>query len=170
MKYFLVVSYEVLHCILFALPRYRFCNGLKSAILRLQGNSIGRRIVYYPGIKINPARNLIIGDDVDMAWGVLITTKGGVHIGNRTLVGYGTKIFSANHIIPSGSGSIFGSGHEDQLVYIGHDVWIGAGSVILPGVSIGDGAVVAAGSIVTKDVPEYAIVGGNPAKLIKERD
>lgn len=54
-------------------------------------------------------------------------------------------------------------------VHIGNDVWIGAGSVILSGLSIGDGSVIAAGSIVTKDVEPYSIVGGNPAKIIKKR-
>jgi acetyltransferase-like isoleucine patch superfamily enzyme len=54
-------------------------------------------------------------------------------------------------------------------VVIGNDVWVGAGAIILSGVSIGDGAIVAAGAVVTKDVPPYAIVGGNPAKLIRYR-
>jgi acetyltransferase-like isoleucine patch superfamily enzyme len=54
-------------------------------------------------------------------------------------------------------------------VSIGNDVWVGHGAIILPGVSIGDGAVVGAGAVVTKDVPPYAIVGGNPAKLIRYR-
>lgn len=54
-------------------------------------------------------------------------------------------------------------------VHIGHDVWIGHGAIILPGRNIGTGAVIAAGAIVTKDVPAYAIVGGNPARIIKRR-
>jgi len=54
-------------------------------------------------------------------------------------------------------------------VVIGHDVWIGHGAIVLPGRQIGDGAVVAAGAVVTKDVPAYAIVGGNPARFIRER-
>ena len=62
--------------------------------------------------------------------------------------------------------------HMAQLPYkgdlvIGNDVWIGRESVIMPGVKIGDGAIVAAYSVVTKDVPPYAVVGGNPARLIK---
>lgn len=52
---------------------------------------------------------------------------------------------------------------------IGHDVWIGYNAIILPGVNIGTGAVIGAGSVVTKDIPPYAIVGGNPAKIIKYR-
>lgn len=54
-------------------------------------------------------------------------------------------------------------------ITIGHDVWVGAGATILSGVSVGNGAVIAAGSVVTKNVPAYTIVGGNPAKPIKQR-
>jgi acetyltransferase-like isoleucine patch superfamily enzyme len=61
------------------------------------------------------------------------------------------------------------TGEEYKQVEIGHDVWIGARATILDGVKIGDGAVVAAGAVVTKDVPSYAIVGGVPAKVIKYR-
>lgn len=58
---------------------------------------------------------------------------------------------------------------ESKLVVIGNDVWIGLNSIIKDGITIGDGAIIASGSIVTKDVPPYAIVGGNPAKIIKYR-
>jgi len=58
---------------------------------------------------------------------------------------------------------------RSHRVILGNDVWIGHGAIILPGRRIGDGAVVAAGAIVTKDVPAYAIVGGNPARVIKPR-
>ena len=58
---------------------------------------------------------------------------------------------------------------RDNRVTIGHDVWIGHGATILPGVSVGDGAVIGAGAVVSKDVAPYTIVGGVPAKLIRER-
>jgi phosphonate metabolism protein (transferase hexapeptide repeat family) len=58
---------------------------------------------------------------------------------------------------------------RDNRVVIGHDVWIGHGATVLPGVTVGDGAVIGAGAVVSRDVPPYTIVGGVPAKLIRER-
>lgn len=170
MRYFLVVTVETLSWIIFRLPRYRALNALKSLYLRAFGARIGRRVVYYPDIWVFTGRKLVLGDDVDLATGVLITTDGGVIIGDRTLVGYGTQILSRNHRIPPLPERIFTSGHEGIPVVIGSDVWIGAGCIILPGVRIGDHAVVAAGSVVTKDVPPGAIAGGVPAKVIKMRE
>lgn len=166
---FFVVSYEFLQTLLFSLPRYRTINWLKARFLGLMGAQIGRRPVFYPGVWIAPGRGLSAGDDVDFALGVLITTGGGVSIGSRVLIGYRTQILSTNHLIPDQPQRIFGNGHSRSPVNIGSDVWIGANCIILPGISIGEGAVVAAGSVVTKDVPPFAIVGGNPARLIRNR-
>ncbi|MEJ6496942.1 acyltransferase [Pseudoalteromonas lipolytica] len=169
MKYFLVVFIEMLMSILMSLPRFRVLNALKSLFLKVLGAKTGKRIVYYPGVWIFPGRNLCLGDDVDVAKDVMITTTGGVTVGDRVLVGYGTKIISSNHRIPDGLQKIFYSGHENKKIIIGNDTWIGANCIILPGVTIGEGAVIAAGSVVTKDVAAYMIVGGVPAKLIRKR-
>ena len=156
--------------LLFSLPRYRTLNEVKRLFLKLNGAIVGKRVVFYPGVWIAPGRNLEIGDDVDLALNVLIETSGGVTIGDRTLIGYGVKIFSSNHHVPPNHGNIFGAGHSDSAVLIGKDVWLGANVIVLPGRTIGDGAVVGAGSIVTKDVPAFAIVAGNPAKFVRVRD
>ncbi|MEN9919101.1 MAG: hypothetical protein RL662_1537 [Bacteroidota bacterium] len=169
MKNFLVCSYELISSIIFILPRHRIFNIIKSNYMRMQGANIGRHITYYPGIKINPCMNLRLGDNVDLAWGVIITTGGGVEIGNRVLIGYRVQILSANHTIPSEKANIFGAGHVFKKVIIEDDVWIGANSIILPGVTIGKGAVIAAGSIVTKNIDAFTIVGGVPARIIKKR-
>lgn len=162
--------YESLLSIIFALPRFRLVNKFKSVVLRLLGATVGKRVVYYPGIKLTSVHRMTIGDDVDFAWGVVVTGGGRVDIGDRVLIGYYTMILSANHVIPRGRGLIFGSGHDKKPVVIHSDVWIGAGCTILPGVTIGEGAVVAAGSVVVKHVEPYKIVGGVPARVIRPRD
>lgn len=167
---FFVVSYEVVMRALFVLPRYPWLNRLKSLFLRLNGAVVGERVIFYPGVWIAPGRNLVIGDDVDLAFGVLIESSGGVTIGDRALIGFGTKIFSRNHIVPPRGEPIFNSGHTNQPVSIGQDAWLGANVIVLPGRTIGEGAVVGAGSVVTKDVPPFAVVGGNPAKILRMRD
>lgn len=170
MKNFLVCTYELIAAFIFGLPRHQLFNPVKKLFLTSQGCRVGKAITFYPGIMISPGRNITLGDHVDLAWGVLITTGGGVEIGDRTLVGYRTQILSANHVIPPRPGRIFGAGHEAKKVTIANDVWIGANCLILPGVTIGEGAIVAGGSVVTKNVAPFTIVGGVPAKLIKERE
>jgi putative colanic acid biosynthesis acetyltransferase WcaF len=169
-KNFLVCTYEFISFLIFALPRHKLFNFIKSNYMRVQGAKIGKGITYYPGIRINPCKKIILGNQVDLAWGVIITTGGGVEIGDRTFIGYRTIISSANHKIPSSEGRIFDSGHIPSKVTIANDIWIGGNCVITAGVKIGEGAVVAAGSVVTKDVKPFTIVGGVPAKFIKNRD
>ncbi len=169
LKNFAVCSYETLMFLVFSLPRHKIFNFIKSNYLRLQGAQVGKQVTFYPGIRINPSMNIKIADHVDLAWGVIITTKGGVEIGERTLIGYRTQILSANHVIPPNKGKIFESGHTVKKITIKNDVWIGANCIIVAGVTIGEGAVVAAGSVVTKDVPPFTVVGGVPSKIIKKR-
>lgn len=168
-KGFLVVSFELLMSLVMSLPRYRIFLVVKKAFLSLVGAKIGKRVVIYPGVWITPARNLVLGDDVDLAKDVLITTSGGVSIGDRVLVGYRTQILSVNHSIPPIGVPFPISGDVYLPVVIESDVWIGANCVITPGVRIGKGSVIAGGSVVTKDVEQNAIVGGNPAKVIRLR-
>jgi acetyltransferase-like isoleucine patch superfamily enzyme len=134
------------------------------------GAKVGKRAIFYPGVWIEPGRQLIVGDDVDFSLDVFVDSLGGVRIGDRVLIGYRTYILSSNHTIPPRGERIFSAGAELKAVLIENDVWIGANCLILPGVTIGEGAVVAGGSIVTKSVVPYAIVGGVPAKLIRMRE
>ena len=89
-----------------------------------------------------------------------------VHIGDYVMIGPNTLITTVNHpISPKGRRAHLGIG---KPVVIGSDVWIGGNVTILPGVTIGSNVVIAAGAVVTKDVPDNCIVGGVPAKLIRE--
>jgi len=169
-KSFIVVSYELAMNVIFALPRYRIFIFFKKVLLLSMGAKIGKGVVIYPGVWITPGRNLIIEDSVDLAKDVLITTSGGVEIGKRTLIGYRTQIISSDHTIPVKGIPFPISGDKHEKIIIGRDVWIGANCLITSGVTIGDGAVIAGGSVVTKDVPENAIYGGVPARLIRMRN
>lgn len=91
-----------------------------------------------------------------------------ITIGNNGLMGPGVKIFSSNHGTKLGK-PMREQAFKERDVSIGDDVWVGANSVIVAGVTVGSGALIAAGSIVTTDVPANAIVGGVPAKVIGER-
>lgn len=143
---------------------------IKRWLLNRAGAQIGHNVHIYPGVRIFVPRGLTIGNNVSISSYVVITTAGTVRIGNNVLIGYDAKILSANHRIPEGRGIIFGAGHDCKPVIIEDEVWIGANAVVLPGVRIGRGAVVAAGAVVTKDVAPFTIVGGIPAKLIRERE
>lgn len=98
-----------------------------------------------------------------------------IHAKNKIVIGRNCLIAANCQIIDSNAHELLMETPESRLssidfgkpILIGDNCWIGMNSIILPGVSIGDGAVIAAGSIVTKDVQEKTIVGGNPAKLIK---
>lgn len=167
-KQVLVISYELIMSLLFSLPRFRLFIFFKISLLKLMGAKMGKNVIIYPGVWIAPGYNLEVGNKVDISKDVIIITKGGVKIGNRVLIGYRTQIHSGNHFIPKKPEKIFESGEVLKPVVIEDDVWIGGNCMILPGVTIGRGTVIAGGSVVTKDVPAYCIYGGNPARLIKQ--
>lgn len=116
------------------------------------------------------AEKIHIGKSTFINRRTLIHGHGGVSIGENVLIGPGVFITSTNHGYRSRDKIIQEQGSEPERVIIEDDVWVGARSIVLPGVTIRKGAVVSAGTVVTKDVDEYTVVGGNPAKLITTRE
>ena len=90
-------------------------------------------------------------------------------LGDDVLMGPGVKIFSSNHNISDTETPMNIQPFIEKDIVIGDDVWLGSNSVIIAGVNIGNGSVIAAGSVVTKDIPDYVIAGGIPAKPIRSR-
>jgi len=152
------------------LPHAPVANRFKSKLMSLRGARIGDRAKLLQGISVDRFEGLIIGDDVSIASGVLILAVGGVEIGDRSMVGHGSKLLSAGHVIPKDRKPMRFSGAFLKKITIEKDVWIGAQAIILPGVKVGEVVIVAAGAVVTKDVPPFAIVGGVPARVIRMRD
>jgi acetyltransferase-like isoleucine patch superfamily enzyme len=103
---------------------------------------------------------ILIGDHVYINGGVIISSKVKIEIGNSTLIGHQVLMFDTDFH------GIDGSETKQGPIKIGKHVWIAARAIILKGVTIGDNAIVAAGSVVTKNVAENTIVAGNPAKQI----
>lgn len=114
----------------------------------------------------NAVGDVTIGDYTRI--GIHNTIIGPVCIGNHVNLAQGITITALNHNFEDASKRIDEQGISTKPVVIGDDVWIGANAVILPGVTIGSHCVVAAGAVVTKDVPDNCVVGGVPAKVIKK--
>lgn len=112
----------------------------------------------------SPNSKLVIGDNVYINYGSFLSGEGGLEIGNKCLIGPNVNILSAGHQFNL-SQSIYDSPLIYKNVFIDDEVWIGANVTILPGVKIFKGAIVGAGSVVTKNLPAYSVSYGNPARV-----
>lgn len=128
---------------------------------------LGRKSVIESYSCINNAvGDVTIGDHTRI--GIHCTVIGPVCIGNNVNLAQGITVTALNHNFEDTTQRIDEQGISTKPVVIDDDVWIGANAVILPGVTIGQHVVVAAGAVVTKDVPDYSVVAGVPAKVIKQ--
>jgi len=114
----------------------------------------------------NGMGEILIGDNTRIGIGSVLI--GPVHIGHNVRLAQNVVITSLNHNYSNISKPISEQGVHTETISIGDEVWIGANAVILPGILIGKHSVVAAGSVVTKDIPPYTVVAGNPARIIKQ--
>ena len=129
----------------------------------------GKNVTIWDYVQIDSPSKLRLGNNVSVNRGCILHAGGGIEIGNDVLIGPGVAIYSQNHNYKNLDNKIVEQGYETKRVCIGNNVWIAAKAIILPGVVIEDGSVIAAGSIVTKDVKSNTIVGGNPAVFINNR-
>jgi maltose O-acetyltransferase len=126
----------------------------------------GEKVRVKSNADISP--NIVIGENSELGTRCMI--HGNVEIGDHVIMGPDVKIYARNHIHNSLEVPIQKQGKEYLKTIVGDDVWIAANVVITAGVKVGNHCIIAAGSVVTKDVPDYAIVGGVPAKVIKYRN
>jgi len=127
-------------------------------------------ILFCTGVIAQKGKGIIIGNRTGIGARAFLAGQGGVTIGNDVITGPNIQVFSENHNFSDLTQTIKAQGVTKQATTIGNNCWIGADVKILAGVTIGDGCVIAAGSVVNKSVPANSVVAGVPAKVIKNRD
>lgn len=147
-----------------SLPKAK-SNFHRVRIMKRMGVTINGPIAVRKGLEIRGANQLVINKGVSLGPGVLLDARNGIEIGESAVIAYQSIIWSLNHD--------YNDIHfvtKGAKTTIGKYAWVCSRSIILPGITIGEYAVVASGAIVTKDVPPYAIVAGIPAKIIGFRE
>ncbi len=135
----------------------------RHALLREILAEAGEGAVIRPPFHCDYGYNIRIGEDVFFNFNCVVLDVVAVTVGARTQIGPAVQIYTADHPrdpLLRRTGAEFG-----RPVQIGQDVWIGGGAIILPGVTIGDNAVIGAGSVVTRDIPPHSTARGNPARI-----
>lgn len=129
----------------------------------------GDRVTFRRGVSVAGGGSLVVGSATTINEDVIIACTQSVTIGSNCMIAPRAYILDVDHRYESRQIPISQQGCESAPVTIGDDVWIGAYAVVLRGVTIGRGAIVAAHAVVSKDVPEYAIVGGVPSRVLGMR-
>ena len=136
----------------------------RSIILRLFNAKVGKGVHVYPKVQIWAPWNLDLGDQCGIGNGVNLYSQDKITIGKKTVISQGVQICTGTHDYTKEGFPLY-----TKPITIGNNVWVASEAFIHPGVSIGDGTVVGARSVVTKDLPAWMVCSGNPCKPIKER-
>ncbi|KAF9337845.1 hypothetical protein BG006_002210 [Podila minutissima] len=140
----------------------------EALLYLLTRGQLGKGCWIEPPFNCDYGCNITMGEKVYMNFNCVILDCGYVEIGDSTFFAPNVQLFGAAHPL---NPEIRSSGIEFGMpIKIGKYVWVGGGAIICPGVTIGDGVTIGAGAVVTKNVPAYTVVGGNPAKIIRVLD
>lgn len=143
--------------------QYHTPEEIRKLFSLLIGKPIDKTFAMFPPFYTDCGKNISVGKNVFINSGCRFQDQGGITISDGVLIGHNVVLATLNHDInPKKRSSM-----QPAPIIIGKNVWIGANATVVPGVAIGDGAIIAAGAVVTKDVPANVIVGGVPAKIIK---
>ena len=144
--------------------QYHTPEELREIMGRLTGKRIDDTFRLFPPFYTDFGKNIAIGKEVFINSGCHFQDQGGIEIGDGALIGHNVVLATINHDLDPEKNRK----NHYAPIKIGSHVWIGSNATVLPGVTIGDWAVVAAGAVVTKDVPPMTVVGGVPAKVLKQ--
>ena len=165
-RYMVKLAFEAMKITSVLNQGYHEPGEIRRIFSELTGQEIDQNFNLFPPFYTDCGKNIHIGKNVFINCCCHFQDQGGIYIGDGALIGSHVVLATINHAQNP-------TQRADNLpapIHIGKNVWIGSQATVLPGVSIGDGAIVAAGAVVTKDVPENTVVGGVPAKIIKEID
>lgn len=144
--------------------QYHTPDELRQLMSQLTGREVPESFGFFPPFYADCGRNIRqLGERTFINAGCTCQDQGGIYIGNEVLIGHNATLCTINHLPdPDDRASM-----SFAPIHIKDKVWMGANVTILPGVTIGEGAIVAAGAVVNRDVPPKAVVGGVPAKVLK---
>jgi len=142
---------------------------IRYICLKNCAKSCGQNVAVFSGVYLHRIHQLELGDNVSIHPMCYIDASGGIKIGNDVSIAHSTTILSEEHKFSSVELNIRDQGCELKQTVVDNNVWIGAGCRILAGCKINSGSIVAAGAVVKNEVGNNVIVGGVPAKIIKER-
>jgi galactoside O-acetyltransferase len=146
----------------------RLGEALRLGYLRSRLRLVGTGCRFCRGIEIHHPEGLSVGNRTGIG-AAIINARGGITIGDDCLIASGTRIWSINHRFGNPTTPVSQQGYDHEPVVIGDDVLVSTNAIILPGVTVGKGVVVAAGAVVTRDVAPFTIVAGVPARPIGQR-
>ncbi len=136
---------------------------VRELLAQLIGKPVHESVTVFPPFYADFGKNITLGERIFINSGCKFQDQGGVVIGDHCLIGHNTVLATLNHDLDPGKRADM----HPASITIGRNVWIGANVTVLPGVTIGDDAVVAAASVVTKDVPARSVVVGSPARVVR---
>lgn len=160
------MSQEALHRTAEINGRYHEPEQLRQLLAELWGTTLAEGVALFPPFYTDCGKNTQVGEGTFINMGCRFQDQGGIRIGRHCLIGHGATLCTINHAQhPDRRGDMtFGP------IVVEDRVWIGANVTVLPGVRIGEGAIVAAGAVVNRDVAPMTIVGGVPARRLKDVD
>jgi len=191
LKKILLEIYAYFEWLIFSWPGY-IGNKLRAGVLRIGAKSVGVKCYIEINCRFRGMKNMVLGNQISIGSNshfyadkgaisigyktsfnnnchINASIGGNIRIGNNCLVGPNVVMHTSNHKFDNLATPIRKQGHESADILIEDNVWIGANAIILPGIHIDEGAVIAAGAVVNKDVEKNTVVGGVPAKFIKRR-
>ena len=155
----------------FKLEKFLKIKQIRNYLYKRRLKSCGKDVVFCGGIKFHAPKGICIGSNVWIGEKARFSgDRGGIEIGNNISFGPEVVIWSSNHNYDDPELLPYDKVVLPKKTIIEDNVWVGTRACIAPGVRVGEGAIIAMGSVVTKDVPSCAVVGGNPAKVLKYRN